>query len=166
MSYKTVGLGESEMQNLDQTDKKILRTLQENGRISNKELAETVGLSETPCWQRVRKLEDAGYIGQCVAMLDPEKMGAPDIVIVELSLEHNDENVRSSFEAAVRRIPNILEVHTITGDFDYILKIAVNGTRGYQDFLSEQLYGIPGVQHTRTSFSLKCSKNTQAYVPD
>ncbi|MBT3139495.1 Lrp/AsnC family transcriptional regulator [Ruegeria litorea] len=154
------------MRKLDQLDKKILRTLQKNGRISNKELAETVGLSATPCWQRVRKLEEDGFIGRCVAMLDAEKVGAPDIVLVELSLEHNDEDVRSAFEKAVHRIPNILEAHTITGDFDYILKVAVSGTRGYQRFLTERLYKIPGVQHTRASFSLKCSKRVQAYVPD
>lgn len=154
------------MRKLDDLDKKILRTLQGNGRISNKDLAEAVGLSATPCWQRVRKLEDEGYVGPCVAMLDAQKMGAPDLVLVELSLEHNDADIRKGFEQAIRRIPNILEAHTITGDFDYLLKVAVSGTRGYQKFLNDTLYKIPGVNHSRASFSLKCSKRVQAYVPD
>lgn len=154
------------MRKLDDLDKKILRTLQDNGRISNKELAETVGLSATPCWQRVRKLEEEGFIGPCVAMLDARKMGAPDLVLVELSLAHNNEDIRSGFEQAIRRIPNILEAHTISGDFDYLLKVAVSGTQGYKSFLNEVLYKIPGVNHTRASFSLKCSKRVQAFVPD
>lgn len=151
---------------LDETDRKILRVLTENGRVSNIQLAHRVGLSASPCWQRVRRLEKAGVISGYRAILDQEMLGAPEIVLIEVILERHDDETLETFGRRMELLPEVLEVHLTTGEYDYLIKVAVQGTRGYEEFLRKRLYRVPGIRHSRSSFVLRSLKNRQAFLPD
>ncbi|WP_372622857.1 Lrp/AsnC family transcriptional regulator [Falsiroseomonas sp.] len=150
---------------MDAIDRKILRALSRHGRLTNAELAEEVGLSASPCWTRVKPLEQAGVIKGYAALLDQAALGLPDTVFIEVMMERHDEEHLRRFEAAVRDIPEILECHLVTGEYDYVIKAAVGGTVGYERLLRERLYRLPGVRHTRTSFALRCLKQELSPVP-
>ncbi|MBY6059044.1 Lrp/AsnC family transcriptional regulator [Leisingera daeponensis] len=149
----------------DQFDRKILLALAEDGRISNSQLAQKIGLSPSPCWQRVRRLEKEGVISGYRAILDQEKLGAPEVVMIEVVLDRHDDEILEAFGTTMERIPEVLEVHLTTGEYDYLIKVAVNGTRGYEEFLRRKLYRVPGIRHTRSSFVLRSLKNVQAFLP-
>lgn len=151
---------------MDAIDKKILRALSRQGRLTNAELAEEVGLSPSPCWTRVKRLEQAGVIKGYAALLDQAALGLPDTVFIEVMMERHDEEHLRRFEAAVRDIPEILECHLVTGEYDYVVKAAVGGTVGYERLLRDRLYRLPGVRHTRTSFALRCLKQELSPVPE
>jgi Lrp/AsnC family leucine-responsive transcriptional regulator len=151
---------------VDAIDKKILRALSRQGRLTNAELAEEVGLSPSPCWTRVKRLEQAGVIRGYAALLDQAALGLPDTVFIEVMMERHDEEHLKRFEAAVRDIPEILECHLVTGEYDYVVKAAVGGTVGYEALLRDRLYRLPGVRHTRTSFALRCLKRELSPVPE
>jgi len=150
---------------MDAIDKKILRTLSRQGRLTNAELAEQVGLSPSPCWTRVKRLEQARVIKGYAALLDQAALGLPDTVFIEVMMERHDEDHLRRFEAAVKDIPEILECHLVTGEYDYVIKAAVGGTMGYERLLRDRLYRLPGVRHTRTSFALRCLKQEISPVP-
>ena len=150
---------------MDAIDKNILRALHARARVSNAELAEQVGLSASPCWARVRKLEADGVIQRYMAVLDQGKLGLPDTVIIEVMCEKHDEATLRQFEAAVAAMPEIIEAWLVTGEYDYVLKAAVGGTAGYERLLREKIYGLPGVRHTRTTFTLRCLKQSFTPVP-
>ncbi|MDQ1078276.1 Lrp/AsnC family transcriptional regulator [Pseudoroseomonas cervicalis] len=150
---------------MDQTDRRILRALARNARLTNAELAEQVGLSPSPCWTRVRRLEQAGIIQGYVALLDQAQLGLPDTVFVEIMVEKHDETALARFEQAVQDMPEVLECHLTTGEYDYLIKAAVGGTAGYEALLREKLYRLPGVRHTRTAFTLRCLKRTISPLP-
>jgi Transcriptional regulators len=151
---------------LDRIDRRILQELAADGRLSNTDLARKVGLSPSPCWQRVRRLQDQGIIRGYVAILDQEQLGAAEIVMIDVILERHDDEVVEDFGRTMRSMPEVLEVHLTTGEYDYLLKVAVAGTRGYEAFLREKLYRVRGIRHTRSSFVLRCLKDVQAYLPD
>lgn len=151
---------------MDAIDKKILRTLSRQGRLTNAELAEEVGLSASPCWTRVKRLEQAGVIRGYSAVLDQAALGLPDTVFIEVMMERHDEEHLRRFEAAVKDIPEVLECHLVTGEYDYVIKAAVGGTVGYERLLRDRLYRLPGVRHTRTSFALRCLKQELSPVPE
>jgi Lrp/AsnC family leucine-responsive transcriptional regulator len=150
---------------LDDLDRCILRELQANARISNADLAERVGLSASPCWQRVKRLEDSGYIEGYVAVLDQKRLGLPDTVIIEVTLEKHDDEVLARFGRALTDLPEVLETYLTTGEYDYFVKVAVDGTEGYERFLRERLYRIPGIRHTRSCFALRCLKRRISVSP-
>ena len=150
---------------MDATDRRILRALARRGRLSNAELAEEVGLSPSPCWTRVKRLEAAGVIQGYAAILDQAQLGLPDTVFLEVMMEKHDERALKEFEAAVNGIPEILECHLVTGEYDYIIKAAVSGTAGYETLLRNKIYRLPGVRHTRTAFTLRCLKREISAVP-
>jgi Lrp/AsnC family leucine-responsive transcriptional regulator len=151
---------------MDAIDKKILRTLARQGRLTNAELAEKVGLSPSPCWTRVKRLEQAGVIRGYAALLDQAALGLPDTVFIEVMMERHDEAQLRRFEEAVADIPEILECHLVTGEYDYVIKAAVGGTIGYERLLRDRLYRLPGVRHTRTSFALRCLKRELSPMPE
>ncbi len=151
---------------MDAIDKKILRALSRQGRLTNAELAEEVGLSASPCWTRVKRLETAGVIKGYAAVLDQGALGLPDTVFIEVMMERHDEEQLRRFETAVKDIPEILECHLVTGEYDYVIKAAVGGTVGYERLLRDRLYRLPGVRHTRTSFALRCLKQEMSPVPE
>ncbi|MXP63597.1 Lrp/AsnC family transcriptional regulator [Roseomonas sp. M0104] len=150
---------------MDQTDRRILRTLARNARVTNAELAEQAGISPSPCWTRVRRLEQAGVIEGYVALLSQAALGLPDTIFVEIMMEKHDEAVLTRFEQAVQDMPEILECHLTTGEYDYLVKAAVSGTAGYEALLREKLYRLPGVRHTRTAFALRCLKRNLSPLP-
>ncbi|TMV08270.1 Lrp/AsnC family transcriptional regulator [Arenibacterium halophilum] len=151
---------------LDHIDRKILLALSEEGRLSNAALGDRVGLSASPCWQRVRRLEEQGYIQGYAAILDQERLGASEIVMIEVILERHDDDVLEGFGRTMQRMPEVLEVHLTTGEYDYLIKVAVQGTKGYEAFLRDKLYRVKGLRHTRSSFVLRTLKDVQAFIPD
>ena len=145
---------------LDEIDRKILRTLSQDGRISNQKLAETVNLSPTPCWHRVRALEESGHVTGYVAVLDQRTLGLPDTVIIEVTVDRHDDEIFQRFSDALADLPEVMEAYLLSGEYDYLIKVAVSGTEGYERFLRQKLYKLPGVTHTRSTFTLRCLKRT------
>ncbi|SPU49337.1 Lrp/AsnC family transcriptional regulator [Bordetella trematum] len=145
---------------LDETDLKILRELRQDGRLSNIRLAERVGLSPTPCWNRVRALEEAGVIEGYAALLSQKALGLPDTVLIEVTLEHHDEATLQRFGEEIIALPEVVEALLVTGEYDYLIKVAVSGTEGYEQFLRKRLYRLPGLRHSRSTFVLKRLKQS------
>ena len=150
---------------LDEIDRKILRTLSRDGRISNQKLAETVNLSATPCWHRVRALEESGHVTGYVAVLDQGRLGVPDTVIIEVTVDRHDDEIFQAFSDALADLPEVMEAYLLSGEYDYLIKVAVSGTEGYERFLRQKLYKLPGVKHTRSTFTLRCLKRTASVMP-
>jgi Lrp/AsnC family leucine-responsive transcriptional regulator len=150
---------------LDLMDRKILSALRADGRLTMAELAEKVGLSQSPCWTRVKRLEACGAIEGYVAVLDPKIIGVPNVVFVEVTLDRHDENMLEEFGKALAEIPEIMEAHLVTGDYDYLVKVAVAGTEHYERFLRESLYRIPGIRHSRSTFALRSLKRAVSVDP-
>lgn len=150
---------------LDETDRKILRVLAQDGRVSNQKLADTVHLSPTPCWNRVKALEEAGFISGYAAILDQHALGLPDVVIIEVTLDRHDDDIFRRFGEALAELPEVMEAYLITGEYDYLVKVAVSGTEGYERFLRQKLYKLPGIRHSRSTFALRCLKRVHSVVP-
>ena len=145
---------------LDRTDLKILRYLQEDGRISNLKLAETVALSPTAVLARVQRLSKAGFIRGYQALLDPARLGAGLMVFVEVLLDRTTPHVFDAFKAAVQVRPEIMECHMVAGGFDYLLKTRMADMAAYRDFAGTVLWQLPGVRETRTYAVMEEVKNT------
>lgn len=135
---------------LDATDIKILQELQQNGKISNIDLSKKVGLSPTPCLERVRRLEKQGIIMGYRALLNPELLDSPLLVIVEITLVRGKPDVFEEFNQAVQRLDEIQECFLVSGDFDYLLKTRVPDMAAYRQLLGTTLLRLPGVNDTRT----------------
>lgn len=135
---------------LDKIDLKILQALQREGRISNTSLAKEVGLSATPCTERVRSLERRGFIEQYSARLNPHLLNLGLLVFVEISLLRTSPDVFAEFRNAVIKLPEILECHLVSGNFDYLVKARVGDMAAYREFLGETLLMLPGVRESRT----------------
>ena len=147
---------------LDQTDHRILRVLQKQGRISNAELSEKVNLSPSACHRRVHRLETAGYVRDYVALLDPRKMNLPTTVFVEITLSAQADEVLDAFEKAVSRIPDVLECHLMAGTADYILKVVAEDTEDFARIHRQYLTRLPGVAQMQSSFALRTVFKTTA----
>ena len=138
------------MSDLDRIDRKILETLQADGRIANVELAERIGLSPTSVGERVKRLQREGFIEGYGARLDPQRLGLGLLVFVEVLLDKTTPDVFDRFATAVRRAPEVLECHMVAGGFDYLIKTRLPDMAAYRRFLGETLLGLPGVRETRT----------------
>ncbi len=138
------------MADIDRIDRKILKFLQQDGRISTVDLSEKVGLSPTSTSDRVKRLQREGYIAGFGARLDPHRLGLELLVFVEVSLDKTTPDVFEKFAAAVRRAPEVLECHMVAGGFDYLVKTRVADMGAYRRFLGETLLALPGVKETRT----------------
>jgi len=147
---------------LDEVDRRLLRALQNDGRISNLELAQICNLSTSSCSERVRRLRDQGYITGFTAVLDPTKVGRALLIFVEVLLERTTADVFESFAAAARRAPEVLECHMVAGGFDYLIKARVADMAAYRGFLGDILVNMPGVRETRTYAVLEEIKSTSA----
>lgn len=135
---------------LDRIDLKILQALQNDGRLSNTSLAKEVGLSATPCSERVRSLERRGFIEQYSAKLNPHLLQLGLLVFVEISLLRTSPDVFADFREAVIKLPQILECHLVSGNFDYLIKARVADMVAYRQFLGGTLLLLPGVRDSRT----------------
>ncbi len=148
------------MISIDETDRRLLRVLQVDGRISNLDLAERCNLSPSACSDRVRRLREHGFITGYAAMVDPDKVGRALLIFVEVLLDRTTKDVFDDFAAAARRAPDILECHMVAGGFDYLIKARVRDMTAYRAFLGDVLVDMPGVRETRTYAVLEEVKNS------
>ena len=151
-----------EQMNLDRHDLGILNALQKNGRVSNRELADQIGLSPAPCWRRLRTLEQDGVISDYVALLNPEKVGLMIMAFVHVSLENHHSDTVKEFDDAINKSPEVLECYMTSGEYDYMLKVIVADMAAYETFLSDVLMQLDSVRGVNTSFTLKHKKLTTA----
>ena len=140
---------------LDRIDRRILNVIQQDARISNADLAREVDLSPSPCWRRLKALQEAGVIRQHVSLLDADAVGLPVSVFVSVSLDKQIEDNLARFEAAVRERPEVMECYLMTGEADYLLRVVVPDLRAYERLVLEQLTRIPGIANIKSSFALK-----------
>jgi Lrp/AsnC family transcriptional regulator, leucine-responsive regulatory protein len=140
---------------MDEIDRKILKTLQDDARVTNAELADKVGLSAAPCLRRVRALEERGVIRKYVTLLDPGAMNLAVTVFVQISLDLQVEDRLEKFERAIMRRPEVLECYLMTGDSDYLVRVVVPDVAAYERFLKDSLTRIEGVAGIKSSFALK-----------
>jgi len=140
---------------LDEIDRKILRLLRSNCRLTTQEIADQVGLSQTPCWSRIKRLEEAGVITDYVALLAPEKIGKPDTFIVEVTLEQHEDDRIETFSRHLAQLPEVIEAYLTTGEYDYVIIVQVEGKEGYETFLRKKLLKFQGIRHTRSIFCLR-----------
>jgi Lrp/AsnC family transcriptional regulator, leucine-responsive regulatory protein len=140
---------------LDRIDHKLIALLQSDGRISNTELAQQVGLSQSACLRRVQRLEKAGVIEGYGARLNPGALGKGETVFIEITLTSQSEVVLDAFERAVAASPDILECHLMAGDYDYLLRVAVADTADYERLHRKQLAAFPHVARIRSHFALR-----------
>lgn len=147
---------------LDPTDRRILETLQKDGRMSNQDLSERVNLSPSACHRRVQRLEEQGYIAGYVALLDPRRMGRLTTVFVEITLSGQADEVLDAFERAVARVPEVLECHLMAGSADYLLKVMARDTEDFARIHRKSLAALPGVRGMQSSFVLRTVRQTTA----
>ncbi len=143
------------MRKLDRTDIVILNRLQENARITNAELARAVNLSSTPCFNRVKAMEELGLIRQQVTLLAPELLGLHVNVFIHVSLEKQVVDALARFESAIAERPEVMECYLMTGDADYLLRVLVPDIQALERFILDHLPKIPGVANIRSSLALK-----------
>ena len=140
---------------LDRFDKLILKALQHDGRISNKQLATEVNLSESACLRRVRALEDSGMIEQYVAMVSQSEAGLSGNVLVHIGLHREEQSELAAFEAAVQDIPEVMECYLMTGEFDYLLRVVVADMADFERIHKDELTRLPGVARVNSSVAIR-----------
>jgi Lrp/AsnC family transcriptional regulator, leucine-responsive regulatory protein len=150
------------MKKIDAIDLKILDELQRNGRLSNVALARSVGLSPTPCTERVRALEAAGIIAGYAARLDAERLDLGLLVFIEIAIDRTSQDAFDQFAAAMTRIPQVQECYMVAGGFDYLVKVRVPDMAAYRAFLGEVLSKVPGIRETHTYAVMERVKESAA----
>ncbi len=140
---------------MDRFDRLILEALQRDGRISNKQLAQQVHLSESACLRRVRALEEDGMIERYVAMLSQSKAGIPGDVLVHIGLHREEQSELAAFEEAVRNIPEVMECYLMTGEFDYLLRVVVADMADFERIHKDELTRLPGVARVNSSVAIR-----------
>jgi Lrp/AsnC family leucine-responsive transcriptional regulator len=143
------------MDMLDRYDRIILKTLQENGRASNVELSDKANLSAPQCYRRVRRMETEGIIRGYMAQVDPSSIGMGVMAFVNISLDREQAKQVRMVEKAIRQFPEILECYTISGDFDYLLKVVATDLKSLSAFLTDRLMQVPGVSGVRSMVCLE-----------
>ncbi len=139
----------------DAIDRRILHHLQGDGRLTNAELADRVGLSPSPCLRRVRQLEQAGVLKRYVALIDPERVGLDITAFVRVALERQDATALSAFEAAMVHWPEVLECYLMTGEADYQLRVVARTLADYETFMRDRLARAPGVAKIQSSLAFR-----------
>ena len=147
---------------LDRTDRRILNTLQRNGRIANVDLAREANLTPTPCLERVKRLEREGFITSYVALLDPVKASAALCAYIEVQLNSTTTEAISQFNQQMMALDEVLECQMVAGGFDYLIKIRVADMQHYQRFLGEKLSAIQGISQTHTYVVIEDVKSVTA----
>ncbi len=140
---------------LDRFDRAILTALQKDGRISNVQLASSVSLSESACLRRVRALEESGLIDRYVALLSQPKVGLPGNVFVHIGLQREKDTELAAFESAVRNIPEVMECYLMTGEFDYLLRVAFADMADFERLHKDFLTRLPGVSRVSSSVAIR-----------
>jgi len=145
---------------LDELDRKILRALQSNPEMSILDVGDVVGLSQTPCWRRLKRLEKEGVIVRRAVILDPKKLGLSVMAFANLKLNSHKEETLEALESEVRQHPEILDCFAMSGDSDYVLRVVVPSIDAYEHFLKKVVVHLPGVASVNSSFALKSVKAT------
>ncbi|MDB5899451.1 MAG: Lrp/AsnC family transcriptional regulator [Ramlibacter sp.] len=143
---------------MDAIDRKILKVLQSDGRASLQQIGQAVGLSSSPCWERIRKMEASGVIEGYTVRVNPQALDLNDTVLVQLTLDSHTDNTLEKFGEVLATIPEVIEAYLVSGDYDYLLRVAVKDTRDYERLLRERLYKIKGIRHSKSSFVLRTLK--------
>ncbi|WP_190323915.1 MULTISPECIES: Lrp/AsnC family transcriptional regulator [Rhodobacterales] len=154
------------MSDLDATDRRILKQLQNEGKLTNIELSNRIGLSPSPCLSRVRALEQSGVISGYVALVNPEAIGLGVNVFIQITLERQIEQALETFENRMEAYPEVMECFLMTGDSDYLIRLVVRDIAELQRFILQKLSNIPGVANIRSSFALKQVKYRTALPVD
>jgi Lrp/AsnC family transcriptional regulator len=147
---------------MDATDLRILAILQEDASVSVGEIAGRVGLSQTPCWRRIQRLEESGVIRKRVALLDPESIGVGLTVFVEIETGDHSKAWLDSFAQSVLAMPEVMEVHRMAGDVDYLLRVAVANMSAYDDFYRRLIATLP-MKNVTSRFAMELVKGTTAF---
>lgn len=150
------------MLDLDDVDMKLLDLLQHDSSLSSAELAEKVGISQSPCWRRIRRMEEAGVIRRRVAIVDREALGFGVEVFVRIKLSEDGLKGTAAFEAAIDRLPEVVECHMLLGEIDYRLRVIVRTLADLDRFLRDNLAHLPGVRDIESSMVVSEVKNTTA----
>ena len=145
---------------MDRLDRKILAVLQANARASLQEIGQAVGLSPSPCWGRIKKMEEADVIQGYTVRIDQAAVGFTETVLVQVTLDNHSDETLFEFGRVLAEIPEVIEAYLISGDYDYLIRIAVRDTRDYERLLREKLYRIPGIRHSKSSFVLRRLKES------
>ncbi|MGI4858001.1 MAG: Lrp/AsnC ligand binding domain-containing protein [Janthinobacterium lividum] len=145
---------------LDRIDRKILTLLQQDGRMAMKDLAEQVGLSITPCIDRVKRMERDAVITGYYARVDPAQLGASLLVFVEITLDHKNGNMFEKFRREVMKVPEVLECHLVSGDFDYLIKARIGEMADYRKILGNVLLQLPGAVQSKSYVVMEEVKET------
>ena len=145
---------------LDRVDRRILDTLQADARISNQELAKRVGLSPAPCWRRLRRLEEEGFISGYATLLNGSAIGLPILAYALVTLDNHHADTVHQFDRLIQDRPEVLECHSMSGPNDYLLRIVAASMEAYEHFLSTQLLQLAAVRSVNTSFILRTKKST------
>ncbi len=145
---------------IDETDRKILRQLQRDGERSIADVAEAVGLSHTPVWRRIKRMQEAGILGGRPYRLNPEKIGLDVSILVFVKLDRHSPEALESFEASVLDVPEILQCYTMSGEFDYLLRVVVATVRDYEKAVKGRLLRLPHVGNLNSHFALSEIKNS------
>ncbi|MEE3624321.1 Lrp/AsnC family transcriptional regulator [Nitrospirillum sp. BR 11752] len=147
---------------LDAIDMKILTHMQRDASLTTAELAERVGISQSPCWRRVQRLHDEGYITAQVMLVDRQKLGFDMTIFAQVKIARLSEAERETFFRGIQNIPEVLECYTVFGEMDALLKIVAPDVRWYQEFIFNTLMKLPGVEDIRSIVTLSEAKNTTA----
>lgn len=145
---------------LSSADLKILQLLQQDAGLSTAEIAEKVGISQSPCWRRISRMEKAGLIKKRVAVLDQRKLGMEVVVFVNISLTAHGRQNLAAFEKEIRRFPEVLECYTVTGQMDYMLKIVTRDIQHYERFIRDQLMTLPMIREMHSTIAITEIKDT------
>ena len=152
---------------LSSIDKKILRELQKDGRISYAELVRRVGLTTTPCLERVKRMEREGVIAGYTTLLDPASLKAALVVFVQIRLTRTSQDIFAKFKKAAIALPTVQECYLVSGNFDYLIKARVEDMNAYRDLLGETLLSLPGVQESTSYVVMEEVKETlNVQIPD
>jgi len=151
---------------LDKIDRRILKILQQDGRMAMKDLAEQVGLSVTPCIERVKRMERDQVIAGYYARVNPHQLRASLLVFVEITLDHKSGNMFEQFRREVQRIPEVLECHLVSGDFDYLIKARIGEMADYRKLLGDILLQLPGAVQSKSYVVMEEIKETLTIAVD
>jgi DNA-binding Lrp family transcriptional regulator len=151
---------------LDRIDRRLLRELQGDARLTTAELAGRVALSASPCWRRVKRMEEEGVITGYHARIDAAKLGYDVLAFVHVTLERHDAKLGAQFEDAVARIPEVVACHNVSGQYDFLLQVVARDLHGFGEFARSAIRGLPGVKEINSSFSLKEVKAALALPVD
>ena len=146
---------------LDAVDRRILRELQKDATIAIADLAQLVGLSQTPCWKRIKRLTDAGVISRRVALLDREKLDLGLVVFVSIRTSHHDSDWLDAFAGAAKAMPEVVEFYRLSGDVDYLLKVLVKDIAAYDVFYKRLITAVP-LSDVSSAFAMEQIKSTTA----